>query len=154
MRDPYTKIIRLLQKNKITYEFSEHEPVYTSKQAARIRGEPLSIGAKSLLIKAGNDFVLVVLSGDKRLDSKKLKAFLNAKSIRFATPEEVKEVMGCEVGACYPIGTIVDVRTIVDNFLTKNTVFSFNPGVHNKTFKMRWKDYRAIVNPEIADIAV
>src|SRR5438105_338922 len=107
---PYEKIIQLLDQSQILYELLEHEAVYTSEQAAKIRGLSLDQGAKSLLLKAKNDFILVVLPGNKKLDSKRVKQLLFVKDLRFATPEEVKEIMGCEVGACYPFGNIIGIR--------------------------------------------
>lgn len=146
MENPFEKIIQFLEAKGAKYEIFEHEPVYTSEQAAKARGESLGDGAKSLLLKAGDSFLLAVLPGDKRLDNKKLKKILGVKNIRFATSEEVKEIMGCEIGACYPIGDIAGVRTIVDNAFLHNINICFNPGVHDKTIKMKWNDYRLVVN--------
>ncbi|EKE06157.1 MAG: YbaK/prolyl-tRNA synthetase associated region [uncultured bacterium] len=154
MQNPYEEIIRQLANHSIKYEVLEHEPVYTSEQAAKVRGLSLQQGAKSLLLKADNKFILIVLPGDKKLNSKKLKKMLGIKNLRFATPEEVKEIMGCEIGACYPIGTIIGIKPLVDTLLSQNEIISFNPGVHNKSIKIRWSDYQGLTDPELADIAV
>lgn len=154
MQNPYEEIVKLLDNQTIKYEILEHEPVYTSEQAAKVRGLSLREGAKSLLLKAGNKFILVVLPGDKKLDSKKLKQRLSTKNLRFASPEEVKEIMGCEIGACYPIGTIIGIKPLVETSLSQNEIISFNPGVHNKSIKIQWDDYQRLANPELADIAV
>lgn len=154
MQNPYKEIIKLLNSQTIEYEILEHEPICTSRQAAKIRGVSLQQGAKSLLLKAGDKFILVVLPGDKKLDSKKLKQKLGIKNLRFATPGEVKEIMGCEIGACYPIGTIIGIKPLVDTLLTKNEVISFNPGVHDKSIKIQWSDYQRLTTPELIDIAV
>ena len=135
-----------MEAKGVKYEIFEHEPVYTSEQAAKVRGESLSEGAKSLLLKADDNFILAVLPGNKRLDIKKFKKVFGMKNIRFAKPEEVKEIMDCEIGACYPIGNIIGVRTIVDNSFLNNTDVCFNPGVHDKTIKMKWQDYKLITD--------
>lgn len=68
--------MRLLDEAHVRYARIEHEPVYTSEQAASVRGASMSQAAKSLLFKTKEgEFVLVVLPGDKRADSKKLKQF-------------------------------------------------------------------------------
>ncbi|MDO8557301.1 MAG: YbaK/EbsC family protein [Candidatus Jorgensenbacteria bacterium] len=152
MDTPFEKIKKLLTDNNIKYELFEHAPVYTSEEAAKVRNSPLSQGAKSLLLKTENSFVLAIIPGDKKLDSKKLRKAVGVKSIRFATPEEVKEIMGCEIGACYPFGNIIGVKTIVDeNLMNVDNIF-FNPGVHDKTIKLDRECYQSIVNPEIADV--
>ena len=153
MQDPYQKIIETLDSRGIIYEMAEHEPVYTSEQAAKVRNEPVNSGAKSLLLKVDNKFVLTVLPGGKRLSSKKVKDFLKLKSLRFATPQEVKEIMGCDIGACYPLGEIIGIETIVDDTLLKNDEISFNPGLHNKTIKLKAKDYLSISGANVTDIS-
>lgn len=152
MPNPYEKITQLLQEQGIAFEKIEHEPVYTSEQAAAVRGISLDAGAKSLLFKTKQGFVLAVLPGSKRVDSKKLKKILHAKDIRFATPEEVKEHMGCEIGSCYPLGVIAGLRTLVDESLGQNTVISFNPGRHDMSFKIRYADYQTLASPEVVDV--
>ncbi len=149
MKNPFEEILNLLKTNKVEYQLIEHEPVYTSEQAARVRGLSLAEGAKSLLLKANNSFVLAVLPGDRKLDSKKVKIILQTKKLRFATPEEVVNIMGCEIGACYPFGNILKIRTLVDPKLGTNDGISFNPGLHEKTIRLRWRDYRKIVQPEL-----
>ncbi len=154
MKNPFKTIIQLLESKKIVYELLEHEPVYTSEQAAVTRGLSLAEGAKSLLLKANNEFILVVLPGDQKLDSKKVKTIVGAKKLRFATPEEVVGIMGCAIGACYPLGNVLEIRTFVDPKLGKNESISFNPGLHDKTIRLTWADYARLVQPEIQDVTI
>lgn len=114
----------------------------------------LEQGAKALLLKAGNDFVLVVVPGDKKVDSKKLKKNLGVKKVRFATPEEVKEKMGVEIGACYPFGNVVGLRTLVDESLSKNEIISCNPGRHDISIKFKFSDYQKLVKAELVDVTI
>jgi len=153
MISPYQKIIQLLNSHKIFYKEFKHQAVYTSEQAAKARGTPMHQGAKSLLLKGKQGFVLAVLPGDRKLDFKKLKNILGIKKIRFATTEEVREKMGCEVGACYPFGNIINLKTYVDESLSKNKLISFNPGLHTCSIEIQWNDFYLLVKPEIVDIA-
>jgi Ala-tRNA(Pro) deacylase len=149
---PYEKIIELLKTNNIWFESIEHEPVYTSEQAALVRGLKLEQGAKSLLFKAGSDFVLVVVGGNQKVDWKKLKQMLGTKNIRMAKPEEVVQQMGVEIGACYPFGNIAGLRTLVDKALAKQKIISCNPGRHDISIKFKFADYKGIVRPEIVSV--
>lgn len=153
MQNPYQKITEILDSQSIKYEVTEHEPVYTSEQAAKVRNESINTGAKSLLLKVDSNFILVVLPGGKRLSSKKVKDIFRLKSLRFATPQEVKEIMGCGIGACYPLGKIIGLKTIVGSALLENDEISFNPGLHDKTIKLKLKDYLLIADAEVADIS-
>lgn len=151
--NPYEDIIGVLRANSINFEELDHEPVYTSEDAAKVRGLSVEAGAKSLLFKAKDKFVLVVLSGSKRVDSKKLKRLLAVKEIRFATPAEVNNKMGCIVGACYPFGSIAHLQTYLDKSLLNQSSISFNPGIHNKSIKIKLSDYLAVENPHKVDIS-
>ena len=71
--NPYDAIIKLLKDNLINFEVLEHEPVFTSEQAAKVRGLSLDSGAKSLLLKADKNFILVVLPGSRKSIPKNLK---------------------------------------------------------------------------------
>ena len=152
MINPYQKILDLLNQRNIEFEKLEHEPVYTSEQAAAVRGISIESGAKSLLFKTKVGFVLVVVPGNQRVDSKKLKKLLGVKDVRFATPEEVKEQMGCEIGSCYPFGNVAGLRTLVDNSLSRNEIISFNPGRHDTSIKMRYADYQKLAEPEQVEV--
>ena len=152
MTNPYQKILDLLNQHNVKFEQLKHEPVYTSEQAAAVRGISIESGAKSLLFKTKAGFVLVVVPGSQRVDSKKLKKLLGVKDVRFATPEEVKEQMSCEIGSCYPFGSIAGLRTLVDKSLGKNEVISFNPGRHDTSIKMPYTEYRKLVNPEVVEV--
>jgi Ala-tRNA(Pro) deacylase len=118
-----------------------------------VRGMSMESGAKSLLLKTEKDFVLVILPGNKRLDSKLLKSYLSVKNIRFATPEEVENVMGCQIGACYPFGNLIGIRTLMDKSMTDCKEIFFNPGVHNKSIKMKLIDYQELVHPELVSVS-
>lgn len=153
MKDPYKAIIKLLDETHTKYEKFEHEPVFTSEEAAAVRGVNMSQAAKSLLLKTKDgSFVLVVLPGDKRADSHKLKAYVGTKSIHFASPEEVEEQMNCKIGSCYPLGIIASLRTLVDKSLGQNEDIFFNPGRHDVSIKMSYHDYAALAAAELVMI--
>ena len=152
--EPYQAITELLNSNSVKYDELDHEPVYTSEQAANIRGLALNTGLKSILLKVGDNFVLIVLAGDKKLDSKKLKSILMSKKIRFASPEEVKEKMYCEVGACYPFGSIAGLPTYFDESLQGTEMVSLNPGLHHKSLTLKLEDYLQVEQPKRVSVTL
>jgi Ala-tRNA(Pro) deacylase len=149
---PYERIIGLLDGRGCKYELIEHPPTVTSRQAADALGHDLRRGAKALLLKSGDGFVLCVMRGDNQLDYKKLRAALGTRKLRFATPEEVVEVTGVEIGACYPFGKIAKVKMLVDESLSKNRYIVFSPGLNDVHLKLSWQDYALAAEPELADL--
>ncbi len=140
--NPYNEIINLLNKNKVEYQISKYDPAHADKEAD---------GVKALLFKTDDDFVLVIIPVNKRVSEKKLKELLKVEKVKLAFPEEVKKVMGCETGACYPIGNIIPVKTLIDKSIREKGTISFNPGVHNKTIMMATKDYFGLAKGEVVD---
>src|SRR5437879_5374655 len=98
MATVFERISELLSDAGVPLTVTRHAPVFTSEEAAAVRGAPLSSGAKALVIKASDVFVLLVIPADRKLDSRKARVALGQKSIRFATREEVTEVTGLQPG--------------------------------------------------------
>jgi len=145
----FDKIKELLDQHQITYEVKKHAPTPTSEDSARERGEPIKIGAKAMVMKADDAFILVILPADKRIDSKKVKDIFHVKNLRFATPEELKEKTGCEKGAVPPFGDLLHLSMIVDQAIFQEEYLAFNAGSLQHSIKMKTSDYQKIVQPKI-----
>jgi aspartyl-tRNA(Asn)/glutamyl-tRNA(Gln) amidotransferase subunit B len=116
-----------LEKRKIPFTFVEHEAATKPVDSAKARGvEPRQI-AKALVYLADGKPLLAVLPGSEEVDEERLRAAIGAKSLRMASPEEVKEHTGCVVGLVPP--TIPCIRKIIDTGLSQNQVVSFNAGI-------------------------
>lgn len=153
------EIKTLLQKNSYWFETFEHETVRTSEEAAKVRPNySLKQGAKAIIVrvkeKGGRKyFSMLVISGDKRFDTDKVKRLLNAKDIRFATEEEVKEITkGVEPGGVPPFGNLFGLKTVVDRSLFNNEKIIFNAGDRRFSIAMKSEDYKTLVNPELESI--
>lgn len=153
MMDPYQKITRYLTSNRIQFIEFNHIPIFSMDESSKVNGLNLKSGAKSLILRSKNEYLLVVLPGDKRLDSKKLKIKLGTKNLRFATPAEVYTSLGCIVGACYPFGSLANIRTLIDMSYKNIGNMTFNPGVHTKTISMSFADYFKLEQPETCNVA-
>ena len=142
------KIIGLLTEQKISYELVEHEPVYTNPAMAEALSVSESETVKSLVLKTkeGNMIVLV-LPGNKKVDWKQAAAGAKTKKVSFAKPEEVSETVGCEVGCVPPFGHMTEIPIYMDPDLTKKNFVYFNPGVHDKSFKVKAWDLKKLCNP-------
>lgn len=150
---PFEEICALLDTHGKQYDVTEHHAVFTCEDAAKARGVPLHQGAKALLLKVDAQYILVVMSAARKLDSNKLRSFLKVSRLRFATPDEVTSMMHCRIGSCYPFGNIIGLPVYCDRSLLINDFISFNPGVHEKSLTMRLVDYLELVRPELVDIS-
>ena len=141
-------IIALLKDQKITYEIFEHEPVYTNPAMAEALNVSEAETVKSLVLstKEGKMIVLV-LPGNKKVNWKQAAAGAGTKKVSFAKPEAVSEAVGCEVGCVPPFGHLTTLDIYMDPDLTKKNFVYFNPGVHDKSFKIKAWDLKKLCNP-------
>jgi Ala-tRNA(Pro) deacylase len=145
----FERIQEKLQQANIPFQVTRHAPVYTSEEAAAVRGAPLHSGAKALVVKAGDAFVLLVLPADRKLDSKKARAALGVKSTRFATREEVEQLTSLQPGSIPPFGSLFGLRTCCDPDLTTNAAINFNAGDHTISVAMTCADYLRAEQPDL-----
>ena len=149
------KIIQLLSVLKLEFKLIDHVPVFTSQDAATIRNAPLSSGVKAIVLKTGsNNLVLACVSGDKKIDLKKLGALLGEKRIFLASPKEVLEATGCEVGSVAPFGNLFGLKTFFDKAILENPEVEFNIGLHTKSVHMKSSGLVKAVAPIIAGFAI
>jgi len=144
----HRRILDHLRLSGAAFREIEHEPTPTSEDSARVRGEPLEVGGKAIVLKAGGSFALFVLSAARRLDSKKVKARLRAKDLRFATPEELHELTGLEPGAVPPFGRpVLPLDLYVDESIHANDRVAFNAGSLTRSIVMPREDYLRCAAP-------
>ena len=119
--------------------YREHEPAITSEDAARIRGDELRQGIKALLFTTGDDqWVIVDVPADKKVDQKRVAEVLgwSKGKMRMATPEEVMQKTGCEIGAVPPFGHKEPIQIVVDQGVYDNQKSVFNIGLRTHSVKM------------------
>ena len=141
-------IVDILKKNKINYEVVEHEPVYTNPAMAEALGVSEAETVKSLvLVTREKKMVVLVLPGDKKVDWKKAAAGIGTKKVSFARPEAVLEQVGCEVGCVPPFGQLTVLPIYMDQELARKSFVYFNPGKHDKSFKIKAWDLKKVSKP-------
>ena len=113
---------------KCLKEFDENLSVVELENSAKTALDAANslnceVGAivKSLLIKIENDFLLCLVSGDKRCSLNKLKKISEKKNVRMASADEVKSQTGYTIGGVSPVGHINKIQIFIDNSLSRFT---------------------------------
>ena len=141
-------------------EFDSNLKVLVLDQTARTANEAATalgckVGAiiKSLLFKAGEDFVLCLVSGDKRCSLNKLKNILNEKDISMANPEDVKKITGYTIGGVSPVGHLIKTKIFIDENL-KNFESIFAAAGHpNAVFEIDFENLKKLTLGETKEIS-
>jgi Ala-tRNA(Pro) deacylase len=149
----FDRLERFLSSAGVSFDVLRHRPVRTSAEAAEVRGTPLASGAKALVCKADEQFVMIVLPADRKLASKLVRQTQGWKSLRFADRDEVQKLTGLEPGAIPPFGTLFELPTLCDERLAENERINFNAGDHAVSISLRYDDYRAVEKPVMGRFA-
>ncbi len=149
----FTQIEQFLKERNIQFEVKHHPPTRTSEESAYHRKEPIKIGAKALLVKGEDGFSLAVIPANRLLDTKSVKKILHTKNLRFATQEELKELTGLVPGSVPPFGNLMNISMLVDKALFEEEWMAFNAASLEISIKMRTKDYRGAVNPQVEEMS-
>ncbi len=144
------RIRTMLDSRGVRYQYMEHAPVFTSEEAARVRGTDPHEGAKALLFQADGRPVLLVLPGDMRVDSRAFKRQFGVKDLRMVSAEELKQLTGLEPGAVPPFGSVLGVPTYLDEKLAAGPRMSFNAGSRTQSLQMAAADFMSVEKPTVA----
>jgi len=144
-----------LDENGISYEVVNHSQAFTAQKiaaSAHISGKEV---AKTVIVKADGDMLMIVLPAHRQLDLMKLKQFLKVEEISLAEENEFQELFpDCEVGAMPPLGNLYDIPVYVTKRLTEDETIAFEAGSHRELIKMRYSDFANIVNPIVGQFSL
>ena len=144
---------------KCIKEFDENLSVVELENSAKTALDAANslnceVGAivKSLLIKIENDFLLCLVSGDKRCSLNKLKKISKKKNVRMASADEVKSQTGYTIGGVSPVGHINKIQIFIDNSLSRFTDIFAAAGHPNVIFKINYEKLIQITKGDVKDI--
>jgi len=142
-------IRQLLNDKGIAFREAHHQPTRTSEESAAARGEPLSVGAKALLLRTDNVFRLFVLPADRKLDSNAIRRHLGVHKTRFASVEELDELVGLVPGAVPPFGEpVLPFELYADESVgVEHGRVAFNAGSLTDSIIMAASDWAAVARP-------
>lgn len=147
------KVKSFLKDHNIEFKYFKHEPTPTSEIASKVRGVPLSSGAKAMILKYKGKFCMCVLRADTKINFKSMKNILGASSVNFATADEVKKVTNCIPGGVPPFGNLFNIPVYCDKRLLENETINFNAGTQTQSISMKAEDWQKAVNPIVEDFA-
>lgn len=128
------------------------EGTKTSADAARAVGCDLAQIAKSIVFMAGDEPVIVFMSGDHRVDLDRLSAATSAPARR-ATLDEVRSHTGFVAGGTPPLGHATPMRVFADVSLRRNEEVWSAGGTPTTVFPVALTTLVEVSRAEWADLA-
>ena len=142
------KVEEFLKKNKIRYQLYSHPPVYTVTQAEEYTSKIPGKGAKNLFLKSkkGERYFLFILPGEKRANLKEFAKKVEVKKVSFASPQELKKILGVTPGAVSPFNIINDkekrVEIFIDREIYEAPFIHAHPNVNTASILISREDFR------------
>lgn len=127
------------------------ESTRTSRMAAEALGCDIAQIAKSIVFIDGGA-VVVVVSGDKRVDEGKLSQLIG-RMVSLADAEAVRRYTGYMIGGVPPFPHGDNVRVLLDSSLKRFEHVWAAAGTPNSVFKIRVKDLKAILDTDFVDVS-
>lgn len=149
----FARLEQLLTGHGVEFRVLRHAAVHTSAEAAAVRGTPLASGAKALVVKADEEFFMVVLPANRKLDSKRVRAERGCRGLRFADRDEVARITALAPGAIPPFGGLFALATWCDERLGEHEWINFNAGDHAVSVSIRYDDYLRVERPRLGRYA-
>ena len=149
--------VKRVQKKLLEYDASYKVMVLassarTAQEAAESLNTDVGSIVKSLLFKSENNFILCLVSGDRRCSLNKLKKIKQQKDISMANPQSVKEVTGFTIGGVSPIGHLKEVEIFIDNNLKRFQNIFAAAGHPNCVYKVNFENLLKMTSGKVEDI--
>jgi Ala-tRNA(Pro) deacylase len=104
-----------LEQRGAAFEALAHRQAYTSIDEARVLGIDADEVLKTLAVRTGPGYVLVVIPAARRLDLHLVREALGDNHARLATEEELgRDFPDYQLGALPPLGALVGANVYVD----------------------------------------
>ena len=152
-KEPVKRVIETLGK------FNENLKVQILEKTARTAKEAANAlnceeGAivKSLVFKTETEFLVCLISGDKRCSLNKLKKVISKKDVSMASADDVKAQTGFTIGGVSPVGHINDLNIIIDKTLERFQIVYAAAGHPNSIFKIDISKLKDLTKGRVEDI--
>ena len=152
-KESVQKVIKILRDFDPTLKV---EALSSSARTATDAAKSLNceVGAivKSLLLRTNDNFILCLVSGDKRCSLNKIKRLLNKKDVSMANAEQVKNQTGFSIGGVSPVAHLNKIEILIDSSLSKYENIYAAAGHPNSIFKITYKQLVKLTEGKEEDI--
>jgi len=132
-------LLALLTELQIPFQRFDHPAVFTCEESDKICPPMPGAHTKQLLMrsKAKDKYLLAIVMHDKRVDTRALSKEYKVQSFSFASPDDLKRLLGVTPGAVTPFGLLYDknheIEVIVDEDAWAMGQFRFHPLTNTAT---------------------
>ncbi|MDO8463132.1 MAG: YbaK/EbsC family protein [bacterium] len=146
------RLLNHLDKRGIAYAVVPHRKVFTAFDLAQtLDADPKHV-AKTVLVRADRDLVLVSVPAHSRLDFARMKKVLGAKQVTLAS-ERAMEQLKIKEGTTPPFASFFKIACVLDSGLAKCKTMLCRSGSHTESLDCSVANYIASEEPTIAKVS-
>ncbi|MFX0013114.1 MAG: aminoacyl-tRNA deacylase [Promethearchaeota archaeon] len=115
--------------------------------------EPEEIIKTIIVVTNTNEFILVILQGNRKIKTRKVKKLLNVKDVKLASPKQVEKETGYKVGDVPPIS--INLPVILDELvleMSRDSKLYGGGGSSSKLISISVDELLDCTHPLIADV--
>lgn len=148
------QVIEKLNELGIAYAMLDHQPIMTMAEGEAI-AKALGVKAcKNLfLVNRQGEHFLLLLSGEKRLNTKNIAKQIGSSHLSFASAKDLQDFLSVEQGAVSVLALVSDedkhVKLIIDQDVANQEFIGCHPCVNTCSLKLRTKDVLDIFLPAV-----
>ena len=136
----------------IAHAVTRHGPVGSLAEAAAARGVQPGDIIKTLVVRrADDDFLFVLVPGDREISWPKLRALLGVNRISMPDAATAREVTGYERGSISPFGSTRAWPVVADATVAGRTI-SLGAGEHGLAVTVAGSDVVRALDAQLADV--
>ena len=143
------QIFDLLKKNKTKFEYQEHIPIFTVKDAQDANIQIKGTVLKNLFVKdkKGAQYFLVCVPKDTSVDLAELSAAFGAKGLGLASPERMMSVLGIAPGSVSPFSALADanIPIVWDKKVKDSDIVGVHPNDNSCTVWLKSMDLQMLL---------
>lgn len=141
-----------LEASGIAYRVIRHGPVRSLAEAAIARGVESADVVKTMVVRrAKNDYVFVLVPGDRTISWPRLRAVLGVSRLSMPDATVARQVTGCEPGTITPLGSTTAWPVIADERVLGREI-TLGAGDHGVAVAVRAEDVLAVLSATVADV--
>lgn len=149
-----TAATRALDAAGIDHEVRVLGPVSSLEEAAAAQGIAPGQLLKTLVLRRSEDeYLFVLIPGDRQLDWPKLRAHLGVSRVTMPSAEEALEATGYERGTITPFGSRTAWPVVADAGVHAHSRVALGSGARGQSVQLAVDDLITALDAEVADIA-
>lgn len=150
--DGETRAAQALAAAGIPHTITRHGRVRSLAEAAAARGvEPRDIVKTLVVRRSADDYVLVLVPGDREISWPKLRAHLGVNRLSMPDAETARGATGYERGTITPFGSTTAWPVVADATIPGRTI-SIGAGAHGVAATLHGDDVVRALGADVADV--